>query len=80
MQTGDTCLNLQTVVAQLREAKHDINNSLGVIMALAELAERKPESVAKLRKVVLERAPQMVSQLQQVSENLQKIAANNPTV
>ncbi len=80
MQTDESCHNLQAVVAQLRETKHDINNSLGVIMALAELSERKPESIVKLRSVVLERAPQMVAQLQKVSENLQKIANQNPNL
>ena len=69
---------LAEIVARFREVKHDINNSLGVIMALTELAEKKPESLSKLKNVVLERSPQMVSELQSVSQSLQNLAARHP--
>jgi two-component sensor histidine kinase len=47
-----------------REIKHDINNSLAVIMALSELAQRNPAHFEKLAKTVLTRAPNVVQLLQ----------------
>ncbi len=53
-----------------REIKHSINNSLAVVMALSELAERNPEHYAKLSKTVLTRCPNIVSQLQDFQKAL----------
>lgn len=47
-----------------REIKHDINNTLAVIMALSELGQRNPAHYEKLAKAVLQRGPQVVNQLQ----------------
>lgn len=70
--------SLTDIISHFREVKHDLNNSLGVIMALSELAEKKPESITKLKDVVLTRAPAMVSSLQKVADELQQFAARNP--
>lgn len=70
--------SLADIISHFREVKHDLNNSLGVIMALSELAEKKPESITKLKDVVLTRAPAMVSSLQKVADELQQFAARNP--
>ncbi len=70
--------SLAEIIADFREVKHDINNSLGVIMALSELAEKKPETVSKLKDVVLTRAPNIVASLQKVADDLQRCAASNP--
>ena len=49
---------------KFREIKHDINNTLAVVMALSELAERNPAHYEKLAKAVLARGPVVVQQLQ----------------
>ena len=50
---------------RFREIKHDINNTLAVIMALSELAQRNPSHYEKLAKAVLQRGPEVVQQLQE---------------
>ncbi len=49
---------------KIREIKHDINNTLAVVMALSELAQRNPTHYEKLAKAVLQRGPDVVHQLQ----------------
>ena len=55
---------LQALHEKFREIKHDINNTLAVIMALSELAQRNPAHYEKLAKAVLQRGPEVVQQLQ----------------
>ena len=55
---------------KFREVKHSINNSLAVVMALSELAERNPAHYEKLTKTVLTRCPDIVSQLQDFQKAL----------
>jgi len=55
---------LQAIVEKFREVKHDINNTLAVIMALSELAQRNPAHYEKLAKAVLQRGPDVVQKLQ----------------
>ncbi len=55
---------LQALHDKYREVKHDINNTLAVIMALSELAQRNPAHYEKLAKAVLTRGPAVVQQLQ----------------
>ena len=43
---------LQAIAEKFREVKHDINNTLAVIMALSELAQRNPAHYEKLAKAV----------------------------
>ena len=56
--------DLEAIQSKFREIKHDINNTLAVIMALSELAERNPAHYEKLAKAVLQRGPVVVQQLQ----------------
>ena len=62
--TAIPCSELQALHDRFREVKHSINNSLAVIMALSELAQRNPAHYEKLTKAVLSRGPDIVSQLQ----------------
>jgi len=56
---------LQAIHEKFREVKHDINNTLAVIMALSELAQRNPAHYEKLAKAVLSRGPDVVTKLQE---------------
>ena len=49
---------------KFRVVKHDINNTLAVVMALSELSQRNPAHYEKLAKAVLQRGPEVVQQLQ----------------
>jgi len=55
---------LQAVHEKFREVKHNINNTLAVIMALSELAQRNPAHYEKLAKAVLQRGPDVVQEMQ----------------
>ena len=55
---------LQAMHEKYREIKHNINNTLAVIMALSELAQRNPAHYEKLGKAVLTRGPEVVQMLQ----------------
>ena len=56
--------HLQELNDQFREIKHSINNTLAVVMALSELAQRNPAHYEKLGKACLQRGPEVVQQLQ----------------
>ena len=64
------CSELQALHDHFREVKHSINNSLAVIMALSELAQRNPAHYEKLTKAVLSRCPDIVSQLQKFQSDI----------
>jgi len=55
---------LEAIHEKFREIKHDINNTLAVIMALSELAQRNSSHYEKLGKAVLTRGPNVVQMLQ----------------
>jgi two-component sensor histidine kinase len=55
---------LAAIHEKYREIKHNINNTLAVIMALSELAQRNPAHYEKLAKAVLTRGPDVVQQMQ----------------
>ena len=59
-----TRAELQALHDHFREAKHNINNTLAVIMALSELGQRNPSHYEKLAKAVLHRGPEVVQMLQ----------------
>ncbi len=59
-----TRAELEAMHEKYRELKHNINNTLAVIMALSELAQRNPAHYEKLAKAVLTRAPDVVQSLQ----------------
>jgi two-component sensor histidine kinase len=61
---------LQDLHDQFREIKHSINNTLAVVMALSELAQRNPAHYEKLAKAVLQRGPEVVQQLQDFQNSL----------
>ena len=66
--------DLAALLDKFREVKHSINNSLAVIMALSELAQRNPLHYEKLTKTVLARCPDIVAQLQDFSRALSEKA------
>ncbi len=55
---------LRALNDHFRDTKHTINNTLAVIMALSELAQRNPSHYEKLAKAVLSRGPEVVQLLQ----------------
>lgn len=61
---------LQALHDHFREIKHNINNTLAVIMALSELAQRNPAHYEKLAKAVLQRGPEVVTSLQDFQNSL----------
>jgi two-component sensor histidine kinase len=64
---------------KFREVKHSINNSLAVIMALSELAQRNPANFEKLAAAVLARSPDIVTQLQSFQKFLShKLGIDEP--
>lgn len=63
---------------KFREIKHSINNTLAVIMALSELAQRNPAHYEKLAKAVLQRGPEVVQQLQDFQAALNAKAKGIP--
>ena len=65
-----TRAELEELVAKYREIRHSMNNAFAVIMALSELGQRSPSHLEKLAKTVLERAPEVVSQLSTFGERL----------
>jgi hypothetical protein len=61
-----------------REMKHNINNTFAVIMALSELGQRNPAHLEKLAKAVLQRSPDVVSQLTHFGDILGAVAKGDP--
>ena len=61
---------------RFREIKHSVNNTIAVMMALSELAQRNPTHYEKLTQAVLTRCPEIVSQLQAFQQEL--LAKANP--
>ena len=56
------------------EIKHSINNALAVMMALSEMSQRRPDYAEKLAATVLNKAPQIVSGLQEFTQALNEKA------
>ncbi len=61
---------LEAIYDKFREVKHNINNTLAVIMALSELGQRNPAHFEKLARAVLQRGPEVVNQLQELQAAL----------
>jgi len=71
--------DIASIHEHFREAKHAVNNTLAVIMALSELAQRNPAHYEKLVSTVLMRCPDIVNQLQNFQNLLnEKIGAPAP--
>jgi len=62
--------DLDALRDKFREVKHSVNNTLAVIMALSELAQRNPAYYEKLAQTVLARCPEIVSQLQDFQKEI----------
>ena len=58
-----TRAELEALLEKFRELKHSLNNTLAVVMALSELAQRNPAHYEKLGKAVLARGPDVVNLL-----------------
>lgn len=58
-QLQDLQVQLQQLHQNLRTVRHAVNNSVAVIMAMAELSQRNPAQSAKLSQLCLEKAPQI---------------------
>jgi hypothetical protein len=72
---------LEELHAKYREMKHGINNTFAVIMALSELGQRNPAHLEKLAKAVLQRSPEVVSQLTVFGEQLgAKLRQRSPAI
>jgi predicted component of type VI protein secretion system len=73
--------DLQALYDHFRELKHNINNTLAVVMALSELGQRNPAHFEKLAKAVLQRGPEVVQQLQDFQNALSsKLKSSEPAV
>lgn len=60
---------------KFRKLKHDINNTLAVVMAIAELTSRKPDYFTKLTKTLLERWPATEAQLRELDSEFASAAS-----
>jgi len=56
--------DLLAIIKSFSVLKHDINNTLGVVMAQSELAQRNPVYYEKLAAAVLKRGPEVVQKMQ----------------
>ena len=65
---------LKALQAKYSEIKHSVNNALAVMMALAEMSQRRPDYAEKLASTVLTKGPQIVSSLQEFTEALSEKA------
>ncbi len=66
------------LVLHFRKMKHDINNSLAVMMALAELSQRRAEHVQKLIDMVLEKATKTADELKEFQVKLNALLPEPP--
>ncbi len=53
-----------------REVKHDVNNTIAVLMAMAEMSRLKVEYKEKLADTVCARSPQIVEKMQEYQKLL----------
>jgi hypothetical protein len=61
-----------------RSMRHRACNTLAVIMALSEMAERNPSYVKKLTEMVLSKSPELVEDLQQFDEEFRALLKRVP--
>ena len=69
---------LTQLQSKYSEIKHSVNNALAVMMALAEMSQRRPDYAEKLASAVLTKAPQIVSSLQEFTAALNEKAGAKP--
>jgi hypothetical protein len=71
--------DLASLHEQFRVLKHDINNSIAVLMALAELSQQNPVHYEKLANIILTRCPEMVNKLLTYQKRIEeKLNAEKP--
>jgi len=70
MSIDETSKEIPDLCEKFREVKHSINNSLAVIMAFSELAQRNPVHYEKLAETVLTRCPEIVTLLEDFQNDL----------
>ncbi|MEK0447308.1 MAG: hypothetical protein RLZZ399_2629 [Verrucomicrobiota bacterium] len=63
-------LAVQELLDDFRQTKHDVNNALAVVIALAELTGRNPERSERLVQTILDRCPKVVEELQDFQDTL----------
>jgi hypothetical protein len=63
--------DFQVLLDKFRILKHDINNTLAVVMALSELGQRNPAHFEKLAAETIRRGPDVVQGLQEFQNALQ---------
>ena len=69
---------LSQLQKKFSEIKHGINNALAVMVALSEMSQRRPDYAEKLASNVLQKVPQIVSNLQEFTALLNEKAGVNP--
>ena len=77
MSDADNSISHEELVQlqkKFSEIKHSINNALAVMMALSEMSQRRPDYAEKLATTVLNKAPQIVSGLQEFTQALNEKA------
>ena len=52
---------MEALYQNLRTVRHAVNNSVAVIMAMAELTQRNPAQCQKLSQLCLDKAPQIAA-------------------
>lgn len=62
-----------TVLAEYQGTRHNLKNLLAVMMAMAELAERNPAHIARLIQCVLEKGPEMVQDMENLTKRLESL-------
>ena len=72
--------DLAQLQKKFSEIKHSVNNALAVMMALSEMSQRRPDYAEKLATTVLNKAPQIVSSLQEFTQILNEKAGVKATV
>ena len=75
---GATPAPLGQLLQAFSQTRHDINNVLAVLLAMAELSQRNPETAGRLTAVVLERGPVILQKLHEFQELLSNLPQNPP--
>src|SRR5437016_1699072 len=77
MSDSDRTISHEELVVlqkKFSEIKFAINNALAVMMALSKMSQRRPDYSEKLARVVLTKAPLIVSSLQEFTQALNEKA------
>ena len=64
----------QSVLQAFSQTRHDVNNALAVLIALAELNQINPDNASRLTSAMLEKAPLILQKLNEFQEMLATLA------